>query len=238
MIKLYTFGRAFGLPDPSPFVCKAEVLLRMAGLEYARDTEGLPKAPKGKLPYINDDGVIVADSTFIRTHLETEHNIDFDVGLTDKQKAYGWAIEKLCEDQFYWLIVHERWMDDAIFDRGPRTFFKAVPAPVRPLIVWKVRKDVKRALWGQGVGRHTNAERLTLGRKTLLALANALGDKDYLMGPEPCGADASLWSSVASVLCPHFGTPLGAVAAQHANLVAYRDRGMARWFPDLGVGSA
>jgi hypothetical protein len=28
MITLYAFGPAFGLPDPSPFVTKAEVLLK------------------------------------------------------------------------------------------------------------------------------------------------------------------------------------------------------------------
>lgn len=41
---------------PSPFVTKAEVLLKMAGLSYRTDITGLRKAPKGKLPYIEDDG--------------------------------------------------------------------------------------------------------------------------------------------------------------------------------------
>ena len=32
MITLATFGPAFGLPDPSPFVTKADVLLKISGL--------------------------------------------------------------------------------------------------------------------------------------------------------------------------------------------------------------
>src|SRR4051812_34985769 len=76
MITLYAFGPAFGLPDPSPFVTKAEMLLKLAGLPYRTDTGGFRKAPKGKLPYIDDDGTIVADSTFIRFHLERKHGID------------------------------------------------------------------------------------------------------------------------------------------------------------------
>ena len=40
MITLYTFGPAFGLPDPSPFVLKAEILLKMAGLPYHAATGG------------------------------------------------------------------------------------------------------------------------------------------------------------------------------------------------------
>ena len=60
MITLYAFGPAFGLPDPSPFVTKAEVLLKMAGQPYRTDVNGFNKAPKGKLPYIDDDGERIA----------------------------------------------------------------------------------------------------------------------------------------------------------------------------------
>jgi hypothetical protein len=51
MITLYTFGPYFGLPDGSPFVTKAMLLLKFAGLEYSEDRGGYRKAPKGKLPY-------------------------------------------------------------------------------------------------------------------------------------------------------------------------------------------
>ena len=56
MITLYTFGPLLGLPDGSPFVTKAMLLLKMAGLDYREDRNGYLKAPKGKLPYIDDDG--------------------------------------------------------------------------------------------------------------------------------------------------------------------------------------
>ncbi len=61
MITLYAFGPQFSLPDPSPFVTKAEVLLKMAKLPYEIDLKGFRKAPKGKLPYIKDDGELIAD---------------------------------------------------------------------------------------------------------------------------------------------------------------------------------
>ncbi|MDR6871877.1 hypothetical protein J2Y55_002890 [Bosea sp. BE125] len=38
MITLHSFGPGFGLPDPSPFCIKAEILLRMAGLPFERET--------------------------------------------------------------------------------------------------------------------------------------------------------------------------------------------------------
>jgi len=52
MITLYTFGPYFGLPDGSPFVINAMLLLKFAGLEYSENRGGYGKAPKGKLPYM------------------------------------------------------------------------------------------------------------------------------------------------------------------------------------------
>src|SRR5919106_466599 len=117
MITLYTFGPGLGLPDPSPFVTKAEVLLKMAALPYRTKTEGLRKAPKGKLPYIEDDGQRIADSTFIRWHIEKKYGIDFDRGLTPDLRAAAWAFEKMAEDNLYWALVDARWTNDVNFEK-------------------------------------------------------------------------------------------------------------------------
>ena len=158
MITLYAFGPGFGLPDPSPFVTKADVLLKMADVPYRPDTTGFKKAPKGKLPYIDDDGAVIADSTFIRMHLERKYSIDFDAGLSPSERGVAWAFEKMCEDHLYWTVLHARWMIDANFDAGPRRFFDAAPAPIRPLIAAMVRRQVRRDLRGHGMGRHTEEE--------------------------------------------------------------------------------
>ena len=232
MITLFTFGPAFGLPDPSPFVTKAEVLLKLSGLPCKTSTRGLRGAPKGKLPYIDDDGVIVADSTLIRLHLEERHGIDFDKGLSPAEKGVAWAFEKLCEDHLYWAVVHSRWMDRANFDQGPRRFFDIAPAPIRPLVIWAIRRRVRRDLHGQGLGRNERAEIEKLAMRGIGAIADQLGDKPYLMGMAPCGADATTFAWVLSILCPRFETPLRHAAGQRANLVAYRDRGLRQWFPE------
>jgi glutathione S-transferase len=214
VITLYAFGPAFGLPDPSPFVTKAEVLLKLAGLPYRTDTGGFRKAPKGKLPYIDDEGTIVADSTLIRFHLEKRHGIDFDAGLSPEQKAIAWAVEKN-------------------FEKGPSRFFDKVPAPVRPLLKAFIRRQVRKQLKGQGMGRHHPEEIAELGRRDIEALAAVLGDKPYLMGAELCGGDATAFAFTAGVLCPLFESPIRRAAESHANLVAYRERMMARFYPEL-----
>ena len=233
MITLHGFGRAFGLPDPSPFVVKTEVLLKLAGLDYRRVEGNLGKAPKGKLPFIDDGGTIVAHSTLIRFHLEKTRGIDFDKGLTAEQKGVAWAFEKMLEDHVYWIVVHDRWIDSANFDRGPRTFFDKVPMPLRPIVVAMVKRQVKGNLRAQGLGRHSPDERAQLAARAIDGLAAFLGDKPWLMGDGPFGADATMFAFVSSCLCPLFESAVRTRMEQHKNLIAYRDRGMKLWYADL-----
>lgn len=232
MITLYTFGPKFGLPDPSPFCMKALVLLKMAGQEFNIATADLQKAPKGKGPYMDDDGTMVPDSTFIRFHLENKYGIDFDKGLSDAESATAWSFEKMCEDHLYWAIVYERWMDDGNFNVGPRHFFDAVPALMRPMVIFMVRRQIRANLKGQGFGRHSKDEVTLLATRAIDHIAAFLGGKPYLMGDKPCGADAMVFATVASLLCDIFESPLCAATSKHKNLVAYRDRLMAQYFPE------
>ncbi len=233
MITLYKFGPYFGLPDPSPFVMKAELLLKIAGLAYEVDVKGFRKAPKGKLPYICDDGETIPDSTFIRLHIERKYGFDFDSGLSAGEKGLAWAIEKMCEDHLYWVMVDARWMDDGNFARGPAKFFDAAPAPIRPLVKAFIRRGLKRTLRGQGLGRHSAQEIAELGSRDLTALAAILGDKPFLFGDEPRGADATVGAFVTGCLAKVFVTPLREAAEAQANLVAYSGRMMKLYYPDF-----
>src|SRR5262249_37106004 len=200
MITLYNFGPAFGLPDPSPFVMKVETLLKMAKLPYRTDTTGFAKAPKGKIPYIDDEGVVVPDSTFIRWHIEKKYRIDFDHGLDAAEKATSWAFEKMAEEQLYWVSVNDRWMNDNNFRIGPVRFFNKIPAPIRPLLTAVVRRQLRKTLHGQGLGRHSPDEIIKLGTRSIDAIADFLGDKPFFMGGEPTGVDATMFAFACAVL--------------------------------------
>ncbi len=230
MITLYTFGPYFGLPDGSPFVVKAMTLLRMAGLDYREDNGGYGKAPKGKLPYIDDADVIVADSTFIRLHIEEKYGFNFDAGLSDRDRAQSWAVEKMCEDHLYWALLDARWGDKANFARGPAHFFDAMPAPLRPLIGGMIRNKTLGSLRAHGLGRHPRPQIESLAARDLAAISAILGDRPYLMGEAPCAADAAVFGMVSGVLAPIFDTPIRTAAETHPNLTAYRDRMLTRYF--------
>ena len=62
MIRLHQFAPAFGLLNASPFCMKLEMYLRMAGLPYEAVNSGdVMKAPKRKLPYIDDGGTFTPE---------------------------------------------------------------------------------------------------------------------------------------------------------------------------------
>lgn len=234
MITLYTFGSAFGLPDISPFVTKAEMLLKLAGLEYRTDPEGFNAAPKGKLPYMDDDGERIADSTFIRLHIERKYGVDFDRGLDAEQRATAWAFERMFEDHVYWAVLHARWIDDDNFNRGPRAYFESLrlPIPMRFIVPRLARRQLKSQLMGHGMGRHTEPEVVTLGTRSLDAAASFLGYKTYMMRYEPSGLDATAFAFLIGALCPLFETPLRGAADRHDNIKAYVRRMAERFYPD------
>lgn len=139
----------------------------------------------------------------------------------------------MCEDHLYWWMIYERWLDDANFEAGPRKFFDAVPAPVRRLVVTMIRRQMRRNLWGQGLGRHSEGELAQLAERTITSLADFLGDKPYLMGQRVCGADAAIFPFVAGFLSRTFNTPTRSAFERRANLIAYADRMMGQYYPEF-----
>ncbi|VVE48150.1 glutathione S-transferase [Pandoraea pneumonica] len=235
MLTLYTFGPAFGLPDASPFVIKAHMLLKLAGLAYQTDRGGFRRAPKGKLPFIDDDGQIVPDSTLIRLHIERKYGFDFDAGLTPEQRGAAWMFEKALEDHFYWHVVQARWCDDENFAKGPASFFKSIPWPVRPAAQAFIRRKVRGTLQGQGTARYSPQEQQQLLARGAQAAAQLLGDKPYFFGNSPSGADATAFAFMASALAPQFKHPLRDEIEQHPNLIDYVARMQREFFPEAAA---
>lgn len=234
MITLYAFGPLWGLPDPSPFVIKTETQLKMSGLAYAKARGDREQAPKGKMPYIADGGVLVADSVYIRDHLLRKHGVDLDAGLTAGQRAQAWAIERMLEDHLYWAIVHSRWSNDENFAKGPADFFRGAPEGV----MQAARAQVIANLHGQGFGRHDPETVADLARRSFAALSEMLGAQPYLFGETPTGTDASAFGALTAALSPHFTSTVRAAGEAFPNLVAYRDRMMGRYFPEFADQSA
>ena len=233
MITLHGFGAGFGLPEISPYVTKTEVHLRLAGLPYVKEASAPQFSPKGQLPWMDDDGELIADSHFIRLHLERKYGIDFDEGLCAVERAQAWAIERMVENQFAWTLIHARWLIPENFAKGPAHFFDQLPPTAQEDTRRQVQGQVAETVRAVGVGRHSEAEILSLGVRSLAALSALLGDKPFLMGTRPTGVDAVVFGVLAGLLTPFFDAPLRDRAMTFGNLTAYVDRIMAGVYPEF-----
>jgi glutathione S-transferase len=232
MITLHAAGEGFGLPEYSPYGMKTEVQLRMADLAYVKVVAPPNSSPKGQLPWILDGEERIADSTFIRAHIEGKYGVDLDAGLSMEDRARAWAIERMVENQLGWTATHFRFLDPANFEKGPGRWFDAAPQPVREDLRQGLLAAVRTNVHSVGVGRHSDAEIVWLAERSLTALAVTLGDKPFLYGDRPVGSEAVVFSTLVVVLNPFFDSPLRRRAEAMPSLVAYVERMMVRFYPD------
>jgi glutathione S-transferase len=233
-ITLFGSFPTFGLPESSPFVTKTEIQLRLADLPYRKLPAAPPEAPKGQIPYIEDEGELICDSTFIRRHIERKYGVDLDAGLDSAARAQSWATERMLENQLYWVMVYFRYRVPENFAKGPAHFFDAAPEELRPKLRDELLQKVTNYLHGNGVGRHSGTEVVELGVQSLTALSALLGDKPYLAGSLPTGLDAIGFGMLAGLLTPFFETPMREQARHFGNLCRYVDRMMAEFHPEHG----
>jgi len=223
MIVLHHFGDTFGF-DPSPFCLKLETYLQLAGHPFRKTRGDVRKAPKRKLPYIDDGGRIVADSRAIIDYLKATYGDPLDGNLTPRQSAEMHAWQRMIEESLYWTIVYSRWIDEDGWSAFSPRIFGFLPPPIRWIVPTLLRRRVARTLDGQGTLRHSKDEIYAIGGRDIQALATLLGDRPYMLGDKPTSLDASATGFLVNILQAPLETRLKADTARHINLVAYAER--------------
>ncbi len=226
MIKLYSFGTAFGVPDPSPFVMKVDAWMRMSGIEFEHvsGVGNLRKAPKGKLPFIDDAGTIVADSHLIINYLRKQYGSPLDEELSSEQHAIATLVGKSLDEYLYWCLVYGRWVRDDTWPLIKQAFFDSMPFPLRNIVPMIARNQVKRALYLQGLGRHSNEEILAMATEMFQALSDLLDDRVYLLGEQPSTLDATAFAFLCEFMLSDIRNPFSERARSFENLVRYCER--------------
>jgi glutathione S-transferase len=206
----------------SPFGLKLEAWLRLADIPYTVEpSSSLGKAPKGKLPYIRDEGRLIGDTTLIIDHLKETRGIDPDAGLGPRDRAEALMLQRLFEDHFYFAMVYSRWIDEAGWATLKPAFFGRLPFPAGDLAAGHFRRRVRRMLHLQGMGRHRPDEIYASARHDQEAVADYLGDRPFLMGEQLTTVDAVAYAFLANVLYVPFETELKRMTEDFPTLVTY-----------------
>lgn len=233
MIKLFQFAPAFGLPNASPFCMKLETYLRMAELPFEvpqATLQQLQRAPLGKMPYIEDEGKVVAYSTLIIDYLKSAYGDRLDGWLDETQRATALAFQRLMEEDLYWAVVYTRWVEPQGWEKMRPAFFAQLSAPLKWFVPGLARRGLIKELHGHGMGRHSRDEIMAIGNRDTTALANFLGDKPYFMGSQPCSLDATAYAFIANILCAPVESGLKHHATQYPQLQAYCERMRNRYY--------
>lgn len=234
MIKLYQFAPIAQVPNLSHFCSKVETYLRMAKLPYEVETTLPMKAPRGKLPYIDDNGTIVADSRLIVDYLKKNYGDKLDGHLTATKRATALAIQRLVEEHFFWVTMYSRWWyTDENWQENKQAIFGVLPPVIRDAAAVVYRRLIKRQIYGHGLGRLTADEIFKVGKADLDAVATILGDKPYMMGSEPTSVDATVFGFLTNTINVPIESPVKDYALSKQNLVDYCSRMNAEFFPEL-----
>lgn len=230
MIVLHQGPAAWGVGNVSPFCLKLEAYLRMAGLPYTARTADFRKAPKGKIPFIEEDGKILGDSQFIIEHLQKKHGDSLDAKLSAEDKAQGHLVRRMLEESTYWHIVRERWDTDEGWQVWRPIFETLFPPVVGKVVPSFLRRKVRQSLHAQGLGRHQPEEILEMGKADVSTVAALLGDKPFLLGDNPSSFDAALYAFIVSITAFPVDSPLRRFTLEQKNLVRYVERFQQRFF--------
>lgn len=232
-IKLFQFPRMFDIPNLSPFCCKLETWLRIADVPYeVVDTPDPRKGPKGKLPFIEEAGVRIADTSIIVDHLTRTRGVDPDAGLDDRQRAVALLVQRTLEEHYAFVLVYTHLVRDQGFQQT-RSRFDAVPSIIRPLVVRTVQGTIKKMLWMQGISRHSDQEIVESALRDWRAILTIMGDRQFFFGDQPTNIDAVVFGALATSVLTPIESPIRDFLWSRPACVAYAERMRARFFPEL-----
>jgi len=233
MIKLYQPRRAFGLPNPSAFCVKLETYLRMAGIPY-QTAYGEPRAaPKGKVPWIEDDGQVIGDSGFIIDHLKQKFGDPLDSRLSARERAEGHAIRKMLEESLYFVSSYSKWVEEDGFRIYSAELFAGMPEEQLQYVPDMVRKRAIEKMSAQGIGRHEPDEVYRIGLRDVESFEELLGTDGFLFGERPSSYDASAFGVVGNLKDGPFASPVRDATRKSTKISGYIDRIRSTYFADI-----
>jgi glutathione S-transferase len=180
----------------SPFCAKARICLTVKGVSFRRLTltlRGLRRLrtlnPLGRVPVLEHDGRVIADSTAIAHYLEERFPDPPLLPADPAARAYCDLLEDWADETLSFVVGAFRWLNPA--NRGV-----AVRATVRelgggPPVAWVVAARARRRYRAAGWTAASLAYFEDRLRADLRTLDGLLGGRDFLLGRSVTLADVA-----------------------------------------------
>ena len=185
-------------------------------------------APKGKLPYIEHDGLTIADSGFIIDYLKKTFGDPLDSSLTPSQKAVRLIIRRTVEEHIWWVMNRERWW-------APENPYWNTPGMLEEVdrdSYEGIRDESRRKCLEHGVGAFSDEELDKRGTEDIDALSALLDNQSYFLGERETSIDATTYAFLWQIINAPYTSQLKDTALERSNLLAYVHRVNERWFSE------
>lgn len=232
-IKLFQFPRMFDIPNVSPFCCKLETWLRITGTPYeVVDIPDPRRGPKGKVPFVEDGGQRIGDSSLIIEQLKRTRDVDPDAWLDERQRAMSLLVQRTIEEHYAFITLYTHFIRAEGW-RKTRAFFDPVPVFVRPLVIGLLRRNMRSVLRLQGTLRHSDDEIMAFGIADWAAILSTMSEGPYFFGEHPSSIDATLFGALATTVFTPVQSPIRDYLRAQPKCMAYAERMMAKYFPEF-----
>ena len=220
MLTLYSYPELFGVADNNAYGLKVFAFLRLTGVPFRHEhIFHTSKAPRGQLPYIDDDGEIVGDSDPIIAHLIRKYRLTIDAALSDPQRIANHLITRMLDD-LYWVMSYSRWKDERFWPLFQQALLTQHPSLTEDGLRKAKAYNAERYYY-QGIGRYDPDAAMARGLSDLETLALLLPSSGYLHGPQPTSIDAGIYGFIANIYFYDIPTPLKQFVDAQPNLVRH-----------------
>jgi glutathione S-transferase len=200
------------------------------------DTPDPRKAPKGKLPFIEDGTSRIADTSVIIEHLRKTRGVDPDAHLDLDQRATALLVQRTLEEHYAFVLLYTHFIREQGWEHTRATFDR-IPGFVRPIVARLVRGRMSKVVWVQGLSRHSDQQIMELGLQDSRAVLKVKSEGPFFFGEAPAGVDAIVFATLASTILTPIQSPIRDYLRAEPSCLAYVERMRSRFSPELASGN-
>ena len=185
----------------SPFNEKVQRMLNYKGIAYTEKYWGLMDRkkvaafnPTGKLPALEHNGTLVCDSTDMVHYIEAQFPDTPMIPADPKLRGIMHAIEDWADESLYFYEMHLRFTTPGNAERNIPRMVENESGFTQWFLKRVLAKGIQKITANQGIGRKSLEQLLTDVERHVQAVADMLGEDDWLLDNQLSVADLAVYA--------------------------------------------